>query len=274
MKLGMHPAWTSWLRAGAAATVPVGSTGTLFQVAVEMSMNSMSETQYIQYSVTILGVCESLRCLAAWLLGSFSLSLPPLLAWPQQSDQPQNIYVEKTAVLVGLWAWTILLGAQLVVSWVDSYIPNWPTLKPFQRGSSGWNQKQHLYTASLEGGQLILEVQVSVLLSACARVIWQQEFIKSWLQRFTKDFQQIDPRRRSTSSWSMICVNFMGNTVSTWRRWNCSLAASVRGPSTSPMNKATTTEQESIKIQNKGKPYIILISTISPHILYPIHYTN
>ena len=77
---------------------------------------------------------------AAWL-GSFSLSLPPRLAWPQQSDQPQNIYVEKTAVLVGLWAWAILLGAQLVVSWVDSYIPKWPTLKPFQRSSSGWNLK-------------------------------------------------------------------------------------------------------------------------------------
>ena len=143
MKLGMHPAWTSWPRAGA-ATVPVGSTGSLFQVAVEMSMNSMSETQYIQYSITILGVCESLRCgrllgcLAAGLLLPFASAPACLAATVRSTSKHLNWKNSGSGGVVGMGNF---IGCPIGSFMVDSYIPKWPTLKPFQRSSSGWNLK-------------------------------------------------------------------------------------------------------------------------------------
>ena len=75
----------------------------------------------------------------------------------------------------------------------------------------------------------------------------EQELIKLWPQRFTKDFQQIDPDSRSTNSWPVIRVNFMRKQSEYMKKLKL-LLSSARGPSISPMNKITTTEQESIKI--------------------------
>ena len=82
--------------------------------------------------------CAAAGCLAGLLL-PFASS-PACLGRNSQINLKTST-LKKQRFWWGLWAWAILLGAQLVVSWVDSYIPKWPTLKPFQRSSSGWNLK-------------------------------------------------------------------------------------------------------------------------------------